>query len=232
MRNLTILFISVIFISKSYGQDSKFNVGFECGSNLTTLIPRGGNTWAVSEMDNSKWILSSQNLNLHSNINFTGNFNIEYSFSSSLSLQSEIGFSKIMASQNEIAYEGTTNIPYKFTFNYDYLNIPLTAKLSTTGKIKFYLFAGPYVGFLLKYYVVRSSISNIEPEQTYNTNKGYNDLGISFGLGSNIPLTNRIEINLQIKTDYGLTNINGAEYFWEKLYTQSLGLLVGLKYKL
>lgn len=76
-RSLTILFISVIFISKSYGQDSKFTVGFECGSNLTTLIPRGGNAWAVSEMDNSKLILSSQNLNLHTKINFTGNFNIE-----------------------------------------------------------------------------------------------------------------------------------------------------------
>lgn len=222
------LVFAVIFVglllSKAHGQESKWKVGIAGSGDLTVIW---GNQFAKDFANPS--------------FNFSGEFNFMYQVKPNLYLRSGLGFSR-KGSQAKVRFtdvNGTYTGFGKAINNFDYVIIPLLLQQNfALKKVSLFLNGGLYSGFLMQRTSLTKPLRN-DPNSVSRSrfnytslNKRY-DFGLSFGLGTEIPLSNKISFLLEVRNNIGLVNISRIPVFLEgKLRHNSTNLMVGVLFNL
>jgi hypothetical protein len=114
----------------------------------------------------------------------------------------------------------------------DYVVIPLLGNLQFGSKIRFNIFAGPYLGILLNQRDVLDSpfdgTVKISNQNVYATT----DFGISGGASIEFELLNNIGLEVAVRNDFGLSDVyqNNNDLALRSLKTNALNLFVGGSY--
>jgi hypothetical protein len=212
MRKILFVLLATIFCNVTYCQDTKVVVGFEMTPTIISLRENS----SVFDYDPSP--------------GYSIGLSFEYFMSDQFSLKSGLAYemkgaeSDIFLTDNYGNPSGTDIL----IFHYNYLTLPVMGSFSTKGKVKFYINAGPYFGFLINQ-KLKSSLENTD---ITNQSKRL-DFGLSCGLGLNIPIGKKLLLDLGLRENLGLKNISDLNYNYDsRIATNSFGLLIGLKYKL
>jgi hypothetical protein len=164
---------------------------------------------------------------------FSGGLFFQYNLNKTFALRADPGFERkgYFASYTYNIYQN--NSTEKDRANFNYLTIPILIRASIGTKIRYFINAGPYIGFLLsekEKYTPPNSASLI-----YNYTSYYKttDIGITAGLGLAIPIKENFALSVEIRNNLGLMNINKntIENGTGKIKTNSTNLLLGFAYK-
>jgi hypothetical protein len=200
-------------------QKKTFNIGLQAGPSLISLWGGG-----VSKDFAKSWV------------GFSEGISAEYAVTNNFSLASALLYERkgarfvwngIEVTDNTGKVTGT--IKYIERPRFDYLTVPLLARVSFGSKMKGFVNAGPYLGYLVSCGVkISGSTREIAPSK-YNP-KDFNrfDIGSSFGLGVSIPLSDKIKLSLEARENIGFSNL--SKNTGSELKTNSVVLLVGLAY--
>jgi len=179
------------------------------------------------------------------NINILGNIHPAFGFSGGAFIQ--YNFPKIISIQADIAYE-RKGINYKYDYNVndngatstmtqhthlDYLTTSILLKASLGNKIKYFIDAGPYFGYLIKANAIYIDPLQGTTELNFTGTTNRLDAGISTGLGISIPIKDKFSLSCEVRNNLGLINLNkDTENNPSKVKTISTNLLIGFAYKL
>ena len=200
------------FAITAFGQPSKLTVGVESTTTITSMRGSDPLDMFKSQMGYGCAVTASYNI--------LPNFSI----STGLGFERK-GRKTTSISILEIKDWGLEERKCKVNYNFDYLVLPIKASFQTGGKIKGYINGGLFVGYLLRY----SEDWNGEDNPTLTTTSDFKriDGGLTVGIGTYIPIYKRIILDIGVVENLGLYNINDND-----LKTNSVGLLLGLKYAL
>lgn len=212
-KALAILFCITLFYVSASGQTHKWQIGLEGGTSIFFL--RGD---AVPQV-------------LEPSLGYIGGISAQYHITPRFSLKSGIAFEKkqmkIEASITDSvgAFAGTLQI----NLNFYYYNFPLLAQLTFGNEIQFFVNAGPYLGQLIQQTNITEARDS-QPEMRVEFTESYKDidLGLAAGCGVAMSLGDRIFLNLEIRDNLGLYDIDA---FNGEIRTNSLYGMMGLFYK-
>jgi hypothetical protein len=138
---------------------------------------------------------------------------LQYTFNSYLSLYTDFSFER-KGDRGRVSYtddQGNVigNIPYSFQLNY--LTIPVLLKAGVGKKVHVYCIAGPYVSALLN-----AELHSSQPtlasanyiNRDYSSNLTRIDLGMSVGIGMAVPFAKQFAFTCEIRNNIGLYNIS------------------------
>lgn len=210
MKRFIIVPLMLTFAISAFGQSSKLTVGIESATTISSM--RGDDPFDYS----------------HSQVGYGLAVTTSYSILPYLSVSTGLGFERKGAKTEEFLllydYKKETE---KIHCNFDYLILPIKASLQTGKRIKGYVNAGVFIGYLLSY----SERCNEEeaPKLSKTSNFKRFDGGITVGIGAYVPLYKKITLDIGAVENLGLRNIisNNGD-----IKTNSVGILVGLKYTL
>jgi len=116
--------------------------------------------------------------------------------------------------------------------NFDYLSVPVLFRLSGGKKLKHFINAGPYIGFLLKQSLQYDKFLNYPKFVDDNTDSyKKTEVGISFGGGIAYKCTQQFSITLEVRNNLGLTNTSKETIYNDAtIKTEALNFLVGLNF--
>lgn len=219
--NLLIVLSSFCFLL-SYSQESKLYLGVNVAPSINTL--RGN---ASIETYLAKLSLAT-------------NVTLDYFFNENLFLTTGLGYESKGARQESVFTDssGTSGVSSENTLNFNYLTLPIMYGYSTTGKVKFYIAAGGYLGFLIGQESKRTDFNqftNSNEESTFDDSDSYKkiDVGVSFLLGLKIPVNERLSLDFSFRDQLGLSNISDLEIIdGGAIKTNSFALQLGVKYGL
>ncbi len=180
------------------------------------------------------------------------NFGIKlnYGITSFLTLQIEMNYEeKGFDFQND---PWITGIAYKGNFKTKYISIPLILNLEIGKNVKYYGYAGCYLGFLLNVENYTSYSSTSSPDlkiydMSYEpTEFNKYEFGGLFGLGAKIPLCGKVKLIIDSRYNFGLTkaaknsdyNFNPNQWTkdtpnnFQNVYNRSLTISLGILYML
>ena len=185
-----------IFATGVFAQTNKLSGGVEGGLGFRSL---SGN-----EIANTK---------TKADLGYIFGVSGQYSFSQNYSLKAGLYFQRKGAQANTNNTDslgnpiGTTAVK----INFNYLTLPVLFKSTFGSNVKFFVNAGPYVGFLLSAKDEIPAFEN-EPANTIDTKDITEsiDFGLTGGIGIIIPAGKKIGISLEIRDDLGLVNISKA----------------------
>ncbi len=205
--------------SFTFGQTNKFEVGLELGPSLKSL--RGND------------ILDKNNNDL--SFGFSSGLTFQYNFPKLVSIRTNISFERKGFTAQRSATEQNRNQIGEITFhsNFDYLIIPILGRLTFGKRINFFVNAGSYIGYLIKQTDVTESFGKYPKTENDNTaNYKRTDLGIITGLGARFPIKNKLFLSLEIRNNFGLTNISSVSVMNDgSIKTNSTNLLIGIEYR-
>jgi len=237
MKKLFILIVFLLGFLSSNAQivpDSlkraKFEIGIEGGPTSpyvrTSDISTAKEYHSVSGSNNAFFGLAGQyNVNEH------------------LSLKTGIGVEG-KGYENDYGLPGTPNGLVKsiqndtFSFtSFNYLVIPVLAKaVFTRNHLYFLINGGFYFGYLLN---ANTSINDFDSSaspmnHSYNSIRNYRrlDFGLVGGAGLGIKLNKRLNLEMGVQINYGLTNIASSSNIFSQINNESAVLLLGLRYNL
>lgn len=191
MKHFVFITLFAITPIALFAQQSKFDIGVGGGLNMTSL--HGEDLKRYFD-----WQYS-----------YTGGVQLKYSFTQALSLVGNISYeSKGSKGKNLklIDEEGKSlGSTYNFKFTYEYITIPLLFRYQTINT-PFFVNAGPYMGYLLKY---TESYKDIEVDRTKDMQQF--DLGVSLGVGLSYPVSDRWSISFELRNNLGLTNVRAGD---------------------
>lgn len=160
---------------------------------------------------------------------------VQYNFSERFALRVDPGFerkgslikTKLMDPQGNIS-ESVTRV------GFDYLVLPVLVRATFGQKQKFFVNAGPYVAFLLDYNHSSKRNVNLPPPALGDISYyKQTDFGVSLGVGTLIPLTEKLGLSVEVRNNLGLQNISNKPVVNDgTINTYSANLLVGAAYKL
>lgn len=121
--------------------------------------------------------------------------------------------------------------------NFSYLAIPVLfrAHLMPDKKLRPFINAGPYFGFLMRQMNVQRSDNNgnIDIERTNNTdNFNAFDVGLSGGIGLDFLITSNMHLDLEVRDNLGFYNINESNDADFRLKNNSLNFLIGMQFSI
>jgi hypothetical protein len=217
MKRILIFLLAVILCSKTFSQDSKLLLGLELSPTMTWL--RGNSRLGAVDL----------------RFSYSAGLSAEYLVIPQISLKSGISYERKgskfdLSMSDETGPLGTMDV-YD---NFDYLVLPILVSFSTKSKVKNYFDAGPYIGYLMSHKTIMSSYGDI-PEATINnySNTEKIDFGLSIGCGFSVPIGDNLLCDLGMKGNLGLIKTNKKDKSDNVLSkANSIGLLIGLKYKI
>lgn len=93
----------------------------------------------------------------------------------------------------------------KAKWRLEYLTIPLNIKYYVGSQKRFFVNAGPYMGlFLRSQYKIDGQSSSISTNGQFK----FYDLGANLGIGTKFNVTQKHSMNVELRHNYGLTNIS------------------------
>ena len=118
--------------------------------------------------------------------------------------------------------------------NFDYLTVPLLARLNFGSKLKFFVNAGSYFGYLIKHTSVTEAFNEFPESTTDNTaNFKRFDVGLTGGIGCGLPIKDNFIMTMEVRHNLGLYNTSELPIANDgKIMTNSTNLLIGFAYRL
>lgn len=221
MRKQRSLIVTILFFCSTFliGQTNKSEIGIELGPNLRSL--RGNEM--LEKIDDISFA-------------YSGGLSFQYFFTKTVSLRTNISYERKGFSIKEKASDQYGNPVGEMIFHSDfnYLTIPILARLTLGKKVKLFGNIGPYIGYLLKQTDVTEAYAEFPKSEVDNTdNYNKTDFGISAGLGTKIPIGDKLIFSLEIRDNLGLTNISSIPVINDgSIKTNTTNLLIGIGYKL
>ncbi len=233
---LTLSFICLILYTKgqafTWYKSDRFRIGAETGPSLIFLF---GNP-----------IMEQMN---RPTVGFMGGFTFQYNITNQpdqslhLSLNTGLYFERKGAiatpqSLQSVGFQfGNTTI-YS---NFEYLTLPILFKIGLEKKRdplkgrkvnpRFYLNAGPYFGILLSQTFVFENPDSLRIIQENTMNDKRLDIGISVGLGIELPITRRCFLTFEVRNNLGLYNISAVPVSGDgTIQTNSTNFIFGFSY--
>ncbi len=220
MIRKTALFLIIQGISTFVnGQVNKFDIGIEGGPSLTSI--RGNDFLAEFQ---------------YPTIGYSGGLSLQYNFPKLVSIRTNISYERkgVVAKFNATDINGSVIGEIKTHTFFDYLTIPLLTRFNFGSKIKFFINAGPYFGYLIKNTNITEEFNEF-PEYISENTDDYQkfDFGLTGGLGCMLPIKNNFSLSLEIRNNLGLKNINQGIVFDDvQILMNSTNLLIGFAYRL
>jgi Outer membrane protein beta-barrel domain len=208
---LSILFVSfycIVFAqanstyttSGTLKKESKMHYGFLSGINLNTIRQENLNTFLKENVTHYTGLSIGGYLKFHLNKLFAVKVLAQYD---------QNGYRLGNLSFTDAS--GTNIAPGNVTIKTTYLNFPVVGEFTFGNKIKYYINAGPYIGFLLSSNVFTkiSSTSSSPASNTKSKTDAFKktNIGVSFGTGALIPISKIMHLHFGIKNNIGLLNI-------------------------
>lgn len=218
MKNLSTLLTAILLSYSSIAQDSKFELGLQGGPNLTNM------RYASDLIQSS----------MYPQIAGTAGLFLQYNISKTFALRVDPGFERLADKTDETTLTNQSgNIigTGKIHYHYDYISIPVLVRASIGNQVKFFLNAGPNLGFLLNqssisdYPTAKSKTNNTDSYQTLN-------FGITSGIGVALPIKEAFALSFELRNNFGLSNININSNSNFAIKTNATSLLIGFAYKL
>jgi len=223
MKKALIIVILIIASQYAKAQDKKLELGIEGGPNSSDIY--------------SSSSLMNVGPAYHFSIGLTGQYNISETFS----IKTGIGYEK---KGYTLAFSYVTNPaspdPFYTTynpFNMDYMVIPIEARMTFGKKIKFFVDAGPYLGFMTGAKTTITALDSIGHKYSFSENDMINrykhfDFGAGAGIGLERAISERWIIDLEVRLNYGFLN-NGYPFSNSpSVENESSNILLGLRYKI
>lgn len=184
------------FTSDLFGQQNKFVTGIEGGPSTTSI------RWNDKK-------LKLTDFNKNPVICYTGGFYFQYNLPKYFSLYTSINIERKSTVSKGTWTDGNGNFiaNYFDKSNFDFLTIPLLAKVNFGKKVKFFINVGPFVSYLIKEtYIVE--VTDF-PRLTGDNSNLYEkfDIGVSEGLGLSIPIVKRLVLSCELRNNLGFQNI-------------------------
>lgn len=155
-----------------------------------------------------------------------------YTINNTISLQTDLSFERkgavlnVEGTNSQGAYEGQG---FKAHSNFDYLTIPLLARATFGSKVKFFINAGPFVGFLISQKETTKASGFPTSKIDYTSLYQCLDAGITAGVGLSVPMNERFSVSLEGRNNLGLVDINK---YSGSVMTNSTNFLIGVVYHL
>ncbi len=199
---LKLMGLLLLFSASAMVTNAQVKWGFEGGINGTTQSSVGN-------------IYCNDDIKVGYNFGVTG----AYSFNNWFALKSGLNFSELGKSC-ELKTTGST-----VTDKYQYLMLPVKAEFSAGEKAGFkngqrlFFATGPYAGYLL------NAKQKTEGETTDLTNTNDFELGWSFELGYEIPVSKSNALRLSLNYDAGLKEVITDSDLYNKSASIKLGII-------
>lgn len=214
MKYLLSLLIGTILSVQTFAQNTKLEIGVQAGPSITRIRYFNGATDAF----NSKAALSMSMF-------------LQYNMNTNFALRIDPGYENkgYYANYHITDPNGTVIRAAKAVGNFNYITIPILFRASTGNKIKYFINAGPYVGFLLSQHTVYDSYLYGTTKENGTSNYKTLDFGITSGLGMAFPIKDKCALSVEARNNLGLMNIGKSSNSNDK--TVSFNLLIGFAYK-
>ena len=212
--SLSIIFLS--FIQFCYAQTNKWEFGMEGGPNQSSV--------SGSKTPEYQGTLDNYLLGFDAQYNITDNFSINAGINSEIKGYSQTFsyFSRLSGAEPYGTYTNYTSLGY--------VTFPILAKASIGHKIKFFVNAGPYFGYLVgapSKVVYQDSVGKQIVSSTSNRNVFKQiDIGACGGVGFEIPLNDKLVFSLEGRYSPGFLNIDNTGSYNFK--NQSSDFILGL----
>jgi Outer membrane protein beta-barrel domain len=199
MKKLNYIFaILIVFITCniSFAQKTKFEVGLESGPSVIRIRQNK----AIRKYYPSL-------------IGFSGGFFGQVNLNKSYSLRTNIHFDRKGFSTGKLPYSAPTGQIIRtanYISNYDYLTLPILFRANFGQKIKFFVNAGPYFGYLINARTIVKPEG--PPNSIYNIKNSFlrkSDKGISSGLGFYWPFKSKHALSFELRNSLGAKSPNG-----------------------
>jgi Outer membrane protein beta-barrel domain len=202
MKRLISIFpilIVLLIVTETYGQNTKYEVGFEGGpSRIRIRLDKRIRKYMPSELGFASGVFGQVNLN------------------KTISLRTNIHFDRKGFSAGKIFYpDPATKITEtaNYIYNYDYLTLPILFRANFGKKIKFFVNAGPFFGYLVN---TRTFVQDKGSKNSTIYINGNNaalfrktEPGISSGLGFYWPLKSKHSLSFELRNSLGAKSPNG-----------------------
>jgi len=210
------IFLVLLSITMSVFAQQGLSVGIR-------LIPQASGILNKQDFD------AGDELNFERTLGFSGGLALGYGFSDNFGLMANLLYSK--QGQKYINEEVDPSI--KFRTDLGYFKIPLLLRMNTDPykRAMFVCELGPEFGFLLN-----AESSSDSGSTDIKDNMNGLDLGIDLHLGAGINFSERLEADLLLRLNYGLSEIFAEEqvnlYGHDKTNNATAGIILGLNYRL
>jgi len=211
------LFLLLVASSATFAQH-KPKLGVNVGGTYSNI--RGNEIADTNKYDANFLIGASIEIPLNERFSLLGNLNYERkTFKNTLNVIGGNPFDPMFTTQN-------VDIKARL----EYLTIPVNLKYYIDSQKRFYINGGAFAGIFL------DSNTKVDGE---NTNENENDLfqtldlGVNLGVGTNIKITEKNSLNIEIRHNYGLKNISKAKvYNDDNVKTNSFNLIANWQFDL
>jgi len=208
------LFIAAALVSTNnlHAQAYKWEFGVEAGGGIRSLR------------------FSPEDSLFKTGFGFMGGIAGQVNLSPNISLRLGAGYER-KGADFEFTSGGST---VKGKVNTDYISIPLTLKVKSTGKkVNFFGHAGPFVGLLLANKTKTDAFGTF-PESEVDTKDSTKsiDFGITGGLGVEILVGTNSSFVIEARDNFGLTDINDSKITnAPEVKTNTAMLILGFNWK-
>ena len=213
--NKTILILFVLFLSFC-AQAQRHSIGFLLGSGLTsTKQPEGlGECYIVG---------------------YYADFNYQFQLNRFFSLRTGLAYEQ-KGSQGGILWcpMGEDRNPYNIHFDYSYATLPILVNFHAGKHVIFNTYLGGYYSLLLKTELADYDQFRSDYLVSIADNHNNHDYGIIWGLGIEVPISDRFSIPLEYKKHLGLANICAGrteKHVMHQIH-EAFYVTLGLRFKL
>ena len=145
MKRIILFFLTILSVSSIYSQQNKIDIGLEGSPSVTYLR---GNNFAKD--------------NHYPYIGFSGGLFFQYDFQKTFSLRTNIAFER-KGSLTDIIITDKNGVPigqFAPPNNFDYLTLPILLRATLGRKVKYFVNAGAFSGYLIKQTIVLKNNHN------------------------------------------------------------------------
>ena len=175
--------------------------------------------------------ISKTNVLLDYGLGYAGNISLRYNLSDHFSISSGLTFEQRNSTDEINALDSIGNPAFNFTIkqSFNFVQIPVLFRAEIGKNVKYFLNAGPYFSYLANQ--TQLALDNNEGTSTV---QNYSDhykrfvAGLSVGLGVCIPVSDKTNISLELRSNTDLSNMSKLDGATAK--TSSALMLFGINY--
>jgi outer membrane protein W len=166
---------------------------------------------------------------------FAAGITYQYAFSTMFALHTGLLYESKGASQRTTIDPLNVDVRSRYNFNYLALPVLFRVHLMPEKKLRPFINAGPYFGFLMRQMtVVRNENGNDDNVSRDNGTNNYHafDIGVAGGVGIDYLITDRIHLDFEIRDNLGFYNISESDNDNSRLKNNSVNVLVGMLFSI
>lgn len=211
-------YLAFLLICTASFAQHKPKLGINAGGTYSNV--RGNEIADTNKYDLNFLIGASIEIPLNERFSLLGNINYERkTFKNTATVLVDNGFDPIVISRE-------ADIKARL----EYLTIPVNLKYYIDRQKRFYVNGGIFAGiFLNSNTKVEGDNTNVNENNLFKTL----DFGVNLGVGTNIKITEKNSLNIEIRHNYGLANISKVQvYNDDNVKTNSFNLIANWQFDL